>query len=594
MKFYEPLQESRLHTGTDQGKDTTLTFGKDHNITSDNRVLLQQFIDYRVDISCIQNIIDSRKKHLIEFLRVEADQFDQLVKDAGKNVQDEWGEILRLLKNGYHIKGFNSFVPKNALLSATHIDGQSSSYWNLERIVRLLSLFVSTGCEFLEFGSTFGDIGIYFAHQCKVTFFNLPGETYEFAKFHTQKSGVDIRFLNDLKNIKDNSYDIVCVQNVLERTENPMDIVIKLLRSLKPEGYLVTSGFSFDSNIPGHLPFNMRYQDSWVADFIRMGQKYICKFNEKDWFNAVFEQTMTYSHQVVTHTPTVPPQRHSYNLLSDEFVMGWDRALEKAASLNIQHPYPPPEVSIVIPSMNRKEPLLKTIDKILNCSTRTAEIIIVDDSTDGSHESIADHYTQNAHVIIIHNEKRLGILPSVNLGLGVSVGQYIVMISDDLEVFPEWETNLIFLLNNEPLCGAVVPLILNPDGTIHRMGTIDGVRSAKYLLPPVYGAMGYNALGKKPSEYPECQWVRECESGQMYMTTRQMLEKVGGLDERYTKYMADIDFGMRIRLAGYKVLYCPRSIIKFREPSSSSHDGDLLRLGIEMHQKKWETYTVRY
>ncbi len=43
---------------------------------------------------------------------------------------------------------------------------------------------------------------------------------------------------------------------------------------------------------------------------------------------------------------------------------------------------------------------------------------------------------------------------------------------------------------------------------------------------------------------------------------RKVINKIGGLDERYFMYLEDIDYCLKARKAGFKVLLCPRSKIK--------------------------------
>ena len=585
------LEESKVKAGNVPTISGRKTFGNGQNIKSDNKVLFQRFLHCPVDIGRIQNIVDLRKRHLIEFTGVHEDQFDQLVKDADKTASEEWD---RHIKSGRSAKDFYVRSSPKALFGGANMD-HHGSYWRLEYIVRLLSPFISNDCAFLDFGAGLGDIGIYFSDKCNVTLFDVPGETQRFAKFHADKLDGDICFLNDIKDLKENVFDLISAQDVLEHIENPMDTVEKLYRALKPGGHFITSGFWFNPNVPGHLASNVRYRDTWLDDFSNMGLKYISMFSGSNWAIAAFQKG--YPDAGASIAPQSMPEKCLNDLTNDEFVKGWNKALIEASLLNIQHPVPPPEVSVVIPTMNRKEKLEKTIDSLLDCTERTLEIIIVDDSTDGSHDYINNKYRDIPNVIMIHNEVRMGLVASANLGAAVSVGSYVIPFIDDLEAIEGWDSNLISLLEDDPLCGAVVPLLLESDGTIHSMGVIEGGRSRKYPeLLSVYGAMGWNGRGKTPRECPESQSVRECEYGCIMMLKRSVLEKVGWLDERFIKYCADPDWGMRIRLAGYKILYCPGSIVIYHDSSdgSSSSNVEFLKRDQEVFFEKWGAYFIAY
>ena len=86
-------------------------------------------------------------------------------------------------------------------------------------------------------------------------------------------------------------------------------------------------------------------------------------------------------------------------------------------------------VSVIIPTYNRFDLLLKSIDSIINQTYKNFEIIIVDDcSDDKRYETLLD----NKNVRYFRLKERSG-LPAVtrNFGIKQSVGDWIAFLDDD-------------------------------------------------------------------------------------------------------------------------------------------------------------------
>lgn len=252
-----------------------------------------------------------------------------------------------------------------------------------------------------------------------------------------------------------------------------------------------------------------------------------------------------------------------------------------------------PTLSVVVATYNRKSSLQRCIHSLLNNSKQNIEIIVIDDPCDdGTREWLDNIKTNYKNIVVIHNQTHEGAQRSMNIGFKAAKGQYIGLINDDVEVTKDWDSPLIALLQSDPCYGTATQLILDTDGDIHSMGLIEGVLSRKYpqlkLLP---GRRGSFYKGKKPDQVHEIKYVREVEYGYYWVMKREVLEKVGGIDESLGRYCGDPDFGMRVRLAGYKNMYCPASVIidhgLYRRPESAKAD---LKISQKAFTTKWDPY----
>lgn len=91
-----------------------------------------------------------------------------------------------------------------------------------------------------------------------------------------------------------------------------------------------------------------------------------------------------------------------------------------------------PLVSIVIPTHNRKEMLVRLLKSVLESTFQNIEIIIVDDaSTDGTSGLVKKFFSKNALIKLIRNQKNLFVSESRNVGMKVAKGKYIFFVDDD-------------------------------------------------------------------------------------------------------------------------------------------------------------------
>ena len=87
-------------------------------------------------------------------------------------------------------------------------------------------------------------------------------------------------------------------------------------------------------------------------------------------------------------------------------------------------------ISVVIPSYNRKDFLKRSIDSAINQTKKPFEIIVVDDgSTDGTETMIKNDYD----FVKFIKQKNKGVSAARNIGIKVSIGEWICFLDSDDE-----------------------------------------------------------------------------------------------------------------------------------------------------------------
>ena len=217
------------------------------------------------------------------------------------------------------------------------------------------------------------------------------------------------------------------------------------------------------------------------------------------------------------------------------------------------------DLSIIIVNYNVKEFLQNLIHSIYKAAQRiTFEIIVVDNaSNDGSVEFIREKFPL---VKLISNNKNLGFSRGNNIGLKEATGKYILLINPDTLVSEDTFEKMIRFFQDNPEAGLAGCKILNPDGTLQLAcrrsfpgpwTSFCKVTGLSSMFPKSRLFAKYNLTYLDADQTYEVDAI----SGSFMMLTKEIYEKVGGLDEQFFMYGEDLDFCYRVQKAGYKVIY---------------------------------------
>lgn len=228
-----------------------------------------------------------------------------------------------------------------------------------------------------------------------------------------------------------------------------------------------------------------------------------------------------------------------------------------------QLPISPPLVSIIVPT--RDGPLLKRcIDSILAfTSYPNFEIVVVDN---GSNDvATLDYLKANSrYLTVIHDDRPFNFSALNNAAAQRVSGSVLCLLNDDTEVITgDWLDELVSQLL-VPGVGSVGAKLLYPDGRIQHGGVIVGIgdvaghahRMSDRLSPGYCGrllvAQSFSAV-----------------TGACMVVRREAWDQVGGLDEKNLAIaFNDVDFGLRLGEAGWRVVWTPYAMLYHHESIS--------------------------
>lgn len=222
-----------------------------------------------------------------------------------------------------------------------------------------------------------------------------------------------------------------------------------------------------------------------------------------------------------------------------------------------------PVVSVVIVNFNGG-PLLDEVVRSVLSSTLPVEMFVVDNgSIDGSLSSLRHLAITNRRFQIIENHANLGFARAVNVALQRTQGEYVLLLNPDAVIKPDTLARMIETLAAYPDAGMAGCLLLNPGGT-EQAGcrrsiptpwrTLVRVLHLDKLFPDHPRFCNF-VLTRQP--LPEAPVFTEAISGAFMLVRRKALEAVGYLDEKYFLHCEDLDWCMRFRRVGWKILFVP-------------------------------------
>ncbi len=239
------------------------------------------------------------------------------------------------------------------------------------------------------------------------------------------------------------------------------------------------------------------------------------------------------------------------------------------------------KLTIIIVNYNVKEFLEQSIISIKkSCKDIDYELFVVDNaSSDGSVELIKRKFPG---IKLIANTENKGFAAANNQAMRQAQGEYILLINPDTIVQEDTVPVVLNFFKDHPGCGMVGCKILNPDGSLQlpcrRSFPTPWVAFTKItglskLFPRTRFFGRYNLTYLDPDETYEVEAI----SGSFMFFRRQVIDRMGYLDESFFMYGEDLDWCFRIREAGWKIFYLPETkIIHFKGESSKKSQIDLI------------------
>ena len=220
--------------------------------------------------------------------------------------------------------------------------------------------------------------------------------------------------------------------------------------------------------------------------------------------------------------------------------------------MNKQSKYP--LVSIIIVNWNGEALLEDCLTSLTRMSYKNWELIVVDNaSKDKSVDVINRFKPKGIRLELIVNKENLGFVGGNNQGVKVAHGKYVLLLNNDTTVKKDLLNVLVARIENDAKIAVVQPKILMMDDPRYLDNAGSFITKIGFLRH-----WGFQSLDSK-------EFDKETEifaaKGACMLIRKDLISRIGLFDPDFFMYFEESDFCFRVWLAGYKILYYPKTAI---------------------------------
>ena len=251
-----------------------------------------------------------------------------------------------------------------------------------------------------------------------------------------------------------------------------------------------------------------------------------------------------------------------------------------------------PKVSLVIPSACKLNLLKPCIESLLKTTTYPDfEILLVVNEiryTVPEQAEFLNKISKDPRVeVLVYEDQPFNYSKINNWAIAQSKSSVICLMNDDIEVITEdWLEKLVVRTRLNKV-GGVGPLLLYPNNRIQHAGVIlglGGVAGHQFVMMPK-GEPGYFRRGENEQDL-------SCITAACMVLKKEVFDAVGGFNEDLAIAFNDVDLCIRIRKAGWRILWTPEVELYHHESASiGKHDSPeratLFQAEVALMRKLW-------
>lgn len=240
------------------------------------------------------------------------------------------------------------------------------------------------------------------------------------------------------------------------------------------------------------------------------------------------------------------------------------------------------KIALIVLNYKGLEETLECLDSLRRCSkgNYSVEMVVVENgSNDGSYEALS----KIKDIQLLANDKNLGFSGGMNRGIQYALSRnsdYIIILNNDTVADQDLFVNLAKAAQKADI---VSPKIyFAPGFEFHK-----NRYQKKDLGKVIWYAGGFidwqNIIGRHlgVDEVDRGQFSKSKEvdfaTGACMLIKKEVFTKVGLLDDKYFLYLEDMDFCVRVKMAGFKIIFQPKAILWHKNAVTSGGSGSKLQ-----------------
>ncbi len=266
-------------------------------------------------------------------------------------------------------------------------------------------------------------------------------------------------------------------------------------------------------------------------------------------------------------------------------------------------------ISIIIVNYNTPEDTKATIDSLSQIEHVGFDyrIVAVDNGSKDLLTFSKPFLKKNPQVDLLRSESNLGFSGGNNLGIQHAIdhydSDYYLLLNSDTIVTKDFLQELYKMMKHDPKIGLAASKIYfhkNYEYFENSYAEAEKGRVLWYVGGKVdwTNLLSYH-IGIDEVDRGQFEQASETDyaTGCVMMISREVIERIGPLDDRFFLYSEDVDYSLRVQSAGLKVMYCPSSVVYHKIGRSTGGAGSPLqqyyqtrnRLFLAMRHAPWRS-----
>jgi GT2 family glycosyltransferase len=243
---------------------------------------------------------------------------------------------------------------------------------------------------------------------------------------------------------------------------------------------------------------------------------------------------------------------------------------EMPALRDVDHPVAAlsEKVTIAVAAHGNLSATTACLEAILRSAEGDYELMLVDDCSgdDNATLTVFEAASQrHANTVIYQSTKQnLEYSGSVNAILSHAKGDSIFFVSNDIITTPYYFSTILHIAASNPMVGIVRGSSNYVDNGLesHNFQPINNIHSLEDVFQEGHDVLALFGDHHVPDAYL---------TGDAFMVTRALIDKIGTFDPLFYGYFSDHDYGLRAMVAGFSLLLAPGAFAYHMEHANFKH-----------------------
>ena len=186
------------------------------------------------------------------------------------------------------------------------------------------------------------------------------------------------------------------------------------------------------------------------------------------------------------------------------------------------------------------------------------DLVVVDNGATGETQALIERAYPDVRLVVCENR---GFGHANNQALETVDARHVLFLNPDTELLSGTLADVVAVLDERPEIGVAGVRQLDPDGavypTMRRFPSVTRAFGDALGLERVPHRPGWLGEREVRLDRYDAEFEDDWTIGSFMLVRREALERAGRFDERFFVYSEEVDFCLRVRRAGWKIVHLP-------------------------------------